>query len=472
MRIVNRKHRLQDIIYFTALTTLMVILVAFYQAPPLGTPDQVQVQVSGLGPNPGASPCLPMAFRIPLDTRGELLLLYNISYAHQEVTMELRVAKLQHGLVLGLSDHKEVTNADLVLLWDARNQSYFGDGWSDGSGRISLDDQQDYELLEARQSAEGFTLIFRRLFITCDPSDYIIQSGAIVGSGPSLNPKWVLRSSLGPQWALRSSPGSIKDAALTQSGREPSTSSMASWISQSRRPVLMLRPDTPPPLLPLDVQMLEVVAQNMVILAQETMHWCSIHQLPEYLPNNHIIMYESVITPGNKAIIHHIEVFECSLDIRDISSYSDSCDNKMKSQKFNFCLHMLVAWPMGAETFYYPPDAGLPMGGPGSSRFLRLEVHYHSPLLMSVMIFTFLYIFLLHSGRRDSSGIRLHYTPSLRRYDAGIMELGLAYTPVMAISPRQETFYLSGFCSSKCTQTVHMQELITAVLLPSTETMA
>lgn len=35
------------------------------------------------------------------------------------------------------------------------------------------------------------------------------------------------------------------------------------------------------------------------------------------------------------------------------------------------------------QAFYYPPDAGLPIGGPGSSRFLRLEVHYHNPLLIS-----------------------------------------------------------------------------------------
>lgn len=35
------------------------------------------------------------------------------------------------------------------------------------------------------------------------------------------------------------------------------------------------------------------------------------------------------------------------------------------------------------QAFYYPPDAGLAMGGPGSSRFLRLEVHYHNPLLIS-----------------------------------------------------------------------------------------
>lgn len=57
-------------------------------------------------------------------------------------------------------------------------------------------------------------------------------------------------------------------------------------------------------------------------------------------------------------------------------------------------------------------------------------------------------------GRRDSSGIRLHYTASLRQYDAGIMELGLVYTPVMAIPPGESHFSLTGYCSDKCTQLV------------------
>lgn len=43
----------------------------------------------------------------------------------------------------------------------------------------------------------------------------------------------------------------------------------------------------------------------------------------------------------------------------------------------NMCVRVCL------QAFYYPPDAGLPMGGPGSSRFLRLEVHYHNPLHIS-----------------------------------------------------------------------------------------
>uniref|UniRef100_H3D6P9 Dopamine beta-hydroxylase n=1 Tax=Tetraodon nigroviridis TaxID=99883 RepID=H3D6P9_TETNG len=376
------------IMYFTALAALLVILVASYQ---------------------GALPPLPMPFHISLDPRGELHLAWNISYASQMIYMELRVAKLQQGVLLGMSDQGELTNADLVLLWNTGTKSYFGDAWSDSEGHVSLDSQQDYELLEAQQKPDGYHLLFRRAFSTCDPRDYLIQEGTVHIIYGFLD---------GPL-------SSLEQLNLSR-------------IHTGVQRVLMLRPDTPPPALPPDVQTFEVRAPNVVIPAQETTYWCFIQTLPENMPRNHIVMYESVITPGNEAIVHHIEVFECSPDVQTVPDYSGSCDDKMKPRQLNFCRHVLAAWAMGAEAFYYPPEAGLPVGGAGSSRYLRLEVHYHNPLLIS--------------GRRDSSGIRLHYTPSLRRYDAGIMELGLVYTPIMAVPPKQHTFYLSGYCSSKCTQ--------------------
>lgn len=62
-------------------------------------------------------------------------------------------------------------------------------------------------------------------------------------------------------------------------------------------------------------------------------------------------------------------------------------------------------------------------------------------------------------GQRDSSGIRLHYTASLRPFDAGIMELGLVYTPVMAVPPKEQSFVLTGYCTDKCTQMVRGPQL-------------
>ena len=107
--------------YFTALAALMVILVASYQAP------NNAVDVSTLKSSPSSPlPPLPMPFRVPLDPRGELQLSWNISYANQEIYMALRVAEPRYGVVLGMSDRGELTNADLAVLWDTGTKSYFG----------------------------------------------------------------------------------------------------------------------------------------------------------------------------------------------------------------------------------------------------------------------------------------------------------------------------------------------------------
>lgn len=405
MRIFGKNFRLQDVtvMYFTALATLMIILVASYQAP------SSAVDVSSLQSD-GALPSLPMPFRVLLDPSGELQLAWNISYANQEVYMELRVSRVHHGIILGMSDRGELTNADLMVLWDTGAKSFFGDAWSDGEGRVSLDGQQDYDLIQAEQRVDGFYLLVKRSFATCDPRDYLIEDGTVHFIYGFLDKPLT----------------SLEQLNLSR-------------IETGLQRVVLLRPDTPPPTLPPDVSTHDVRSPNVTIPSQETTYWCFIQRLPENMPKNHIVMYEPVITPGNEAIVHHIEVFECAPEVQEVPDYSGSCEDKMKPKKLNFCRHVLAAWAMGAEPFYYPPDAGLPIGGPEGSKFLRLEVHYHNPL-----IFT---------GRRDSSGIRLHFTPSLRRYDAGIMELGLVYTPIMAIPPRQHAFDLSGYCTSKCTQT-------------------
>ena len=48
-------------------------------------------------------------------------------------------------------------------------------------------------------------------------------------------------------------------------------------------------------------------------------------------------------------------------------------------------------------------------------------------------------------------GVKFHMTPKLRKFDAGIMELGLIYNNWMAIPPRMSSFTLTGVCVSECT---------------------
>lgn len=112
--------------YFTGLAMLMVILVASYQAPAGGEEPGVVLSLQLGAPPVPPRPLLPMPFRVPLDPRGEVQLAWNVSYAQQEIYMELRVKDIQQGLVLGMSDRGQLTDADLVVLWSNGNQSYFG----------------------------------------------------------------------------------------------------------------------------------------------------------------------------------------------------------------------------------------------------------------------------------------------------------------------------------------------------------
>ena len=101
------------------------------------------------------------------------------------------------------------------------------------------------------------------------------------------------------------------------------------------------------------------------------------------------------------------------------------------------CKKVLAAWAIGAGPFHYPHQAGLTIGGPDFHPYILLEVHYNNKQV--------------RSGIVDSSGLKIHVTQELRRYEAGIMELGLIYNNWMAIPPGQEAFVLRAYCTAHCT---------------------
>ncbi|XP_047555231.1 dopamine beta-hydroxylase isoform X1 [Lutra lutra] len=375
--------------YGTAVAVFLVILVAALQ---------------GSGP-----PESPFPYRVPLDPEGSLELSWNVSYTQETVYFQLLVRELKAGVLFGMSNRGELENADLVVLWTDGDSAYFGDAWSDEQGRIHLDSQQDYQLLQARRTPEGLCLLFKRPFGTCDPKDYLIEDGTVHLVYGVLEEPF----------------GSLE--AINTSGLQ---------IGLQR--VQLLKPNISIPALPSDLLTMEIRAPDVLIPGKKTTYWCHITELPEGFSRHHIVMYEPIVTKGNEALVHHMEVFQCSAQFERVPPFSGPCDSKMKPDQLNYCRHVLAAWALGAKAFYYPEEAGLAFGGAGSSRFLRLEVHYHNPLEIQ--------------GRRDSSGLRLYYTATLRRFDAGIMELGLVYTPLMAIPPQETAFVLTGYCTDKCTQ--------------------
>lgn len=88
----------------------------------------------------------------------------------------------------------------------------------------------------------------------------------------------------------------------------------------------------------------------------------------------------------------------------------------------------------------YPPDAGLPMGvdpsdPSGGSIYMLLQIHYDNPAGLAGVVDT-------------KSGFKLVYTPTLRKYDVGVLTLG----DVEFIVPANATEYgVVNECPSSCT---------------------
>ncbi|XP_003941430.1 dopamine beta-hydroxylase [Saimiri boliviensis] len=375
--------------YGTAVAVFLVILVAALQ---------------GSAPTESRLP-----YHILLDPEGSLELSWNVSYAQEAIDFQLLVRRLEAGVLFGMSDRGKPENADLVVLWTDGDTAYFADAWSDQNGQIHLDPQQDYQLLQVQRTPEGLVLLFKRPFGTCDPKDYLIEDGTVH-----------------LVYGILEKPFQSLEAINT------------SGLRMGLQRVQLLKPDIPTPKLPSDTYTMEIHTPNILIPSQETTYWCHVKELPKNFSRHHIIMYEPIITKGNEELVHHMEVFQCPPEMDSVPYFSGPCDSETKPSNLSYCRRVLAAWALGAEAFYYPEEAGLAFGGPGSSRYLRLEVHYHNPLVKE--------------GQHDSSGIRLYYTHRVRRFEAGIMELGLVYTPVMAIPPQETDFVLTGYCTDKCTQ--------------------
>nr|CAH0102169.1 unnamed protein product [Daphnia galeata] len=175
------------------------------------------------------------------------------------------------------------------------------------------------------------------------------------------------------------------------------------------------------------------------IPAQETTYYCRVVRLPQhFIRKHHVIQFEAAIEEGREPIVHHMEVFHCEAPPDEtIPEYRGPCTDPSRPDSTRVCKRVLAAWAYGAGPFLYPPEAGLPIGGPDFNPYVMLEVHYNNPPMRGDWV--------------DSSGLRMWYTSHLRQYDAGVMELGLEYTDKMAIPPGQDSYTLTGYCLPQCT---------------------
>lgn len=117
----------------------------------------------------------------------------------------------------------------------------------------------------------------------------------------------------------------------------------------------------------------------MTIPTKETTYWCHIQKLDEsFATKQHIVQFEPIITSPD--LVHHLEVFHCETEPQvEIPLYNGDCVKMPVEAKV--CSKVISLWAMGASTFTYPPETGLPVGGKDYNPFVRLEVHFNNPEL-------------------------------------------------------------------------------------------
>jgi len=139
----------------------------------------------------------------------------------------------------------------------------------------------------------------------------------------------------------------------------------------------------------------------------------------------HIIRFEPMI--DNSLVLHHMLLYQAS---SQPPAGFQSCSMLPSGST------PIWAWAPGSQPMDLPAVAGVPIGSGSSTQFGILQIHYNNPQLTS--------------GHRDSSGVRMYLTTTLRQYDAGFVFLGVG-TGDVAVAPGYTDWTMSGTCGNAIT---------------------
>lgn len=143
---------------------------------------------------------------------------------------------------------------------------------------------------------------------------------------------------------------------------------------------------------------------------------------------NHIVRFDPIINRTD--IVHHLIVFSCTDAVTKTDPWI--CGLEMPSG----CKEFVWGWALGGKSECIPEEAGIPVGANGP-KFFVIQMHYNNQHNIA--------------DARDSSGVRLHITPKLRKYDASTFQSGATENDI-AIPPKQKAYTIVSSCPAYCTE--------------------
>ncbi|KAJ8916282.1 hypothetical protein NQ315_016423 [Exocentrus adspersus] len=171
----------------------------------------------------------------------------------------------------------------------------------------------------------------------------------------------------------------------------------------------------------------------------ETLYWCRVFRIPAISRKHHLIRYEPLQGVSGSIGLQHVVLYECQ-DNPQVEKLADTTGRQCfepHSQPLS-CNTVVASWAKGSEGFSFPPEAGYPLDVQ-TAKYYLMETHYTSPMDGS-------------QGVLDGSGLRLYYTPELRRHDAGVISIGMDPNWRHIIPPGQQKVVSSGHCVADCTR--------------------
>ncbi|KAM6211121.1 putative DBH-like monooxygenase protein 2 [Sarcoramphus papa] len=344
-----------------------------------------------------APACPLLRFSIFLDPSNMVYLRWD--HDEQELmTFELQV-HTTGWVAFGFSPHGELPGSDIVIGGVFPNGSiYFSDCHVVDEATLEEDESQDYQLLSVTENETSTTMLFKRHLRTCDPNDLDITVDTAR-----------LVTAFGTDDTVQFFKGQRFSKSL--------------FLMRYRGPCDSTDPKI---FFTYDLRL-----DNFAVPVEETKYACTFIPLPMVKQKHHIYKFEPVITPHNITLVHHILIYACG-NASVLPSGIDDCYGA--NPDFSLCSQVLVGWAVGGKSYQFPDEAAVSIGTPWDPQYIRLEIHYSN--------------FDLLPGLIDSSGVRIYYTPELRKYDVGVLQTGIFTFPVHFIPPGAESYRSYGLCNS------------------------
>ncbi|ESO82137.1 hypothetical protein LOTGIDRAFT_135206, partial [Lottia gigantea] len=346
-----------------------------------------------------------------LDSNGVFELFWKYNNTH--ITFEAHVKTLGY-VGFGLSPHGQMFPADVVIGWVKDGTVHFKDRHSTGHYEPIIDKSQDWILLSGKEENGKTILKFVRKLRTCDKDDRSIEEGTtkVIFSWHPEDPQ--------------------HETGLPFHGDS----------NKGAKNLLLLSPAQHRH-LPADAIKFDFVNKQTLIPNKDTYYHCTPYRLPKLDKKHHMVMFEPTIEKGHEDFVHHIIVYKCPAHV----NYTDAMlaneyecyanDYKHPMELRDCTSSAFLAWAVGGGPMYMPEKVGFPLGDDDDSGVFILETHYNNPTLKSGVI--------------DSSGLRMYYTPTLRKIDGDTLYTGLAVYEMQVIPPGYPKFASTGYCSSECT---------------------